>query len=152
MTVQAPRPEHRWWLSAFLASRQLRLCLLVVPVIILMPPETGLGIELCLLKNQTGAPCPGCGVTRSGANFVRGNFTRAVRFHPFSLILYPVLLSLCVLSIFPDATRRAVALRALTHQRWISALHALFWIAFFVHGLVRWVLVMRGQMTFPPVV
>lgn len=115
-----------------------------------MPPESGLGIELCLLKNQTGAPCPGCGVTRSGANFFRGDVTRSIQYHPFGLILFPVLLSLCVLSLLPAAMRRAFAARLLPRQRFISRLHALFWIAFFLFGLARWIAVVSGAIAFPP--
>lgn len=141
---------QRWWLTAFLAGRQLRICLLIALVVLLMPSETGLGIELCMLKNQTGAPCPGCGMTRSGANFLRGNFTRSIQFHAFGLILFPVLLGLCALSLLPGAMRQAFALRLLPHQRLIGWLHALFWIAFFLFGLARWIAVMAGAMTFPP--
>lgn len=147
---QSTRPEWSWWLTAFLASRQTRLCLVVALVVVLMPPESGLGVELCLLKRVSGAPCPGCGVTRSGSNLVRGRVSRAIQFHPFGLILHPVLLGLVVLSVLPDALRQAFARRLLPWRRWLSSLHALFWIAFFVFGLARWSGVMAGALTFPP--
>jgi len=149
-TLTSPRPEQRWWLTAFIAGGQIRLCLLVALAVIAMPPENGLGVELCILKNVSGAPCPGCGVTRSGANFFRGDVARAAAFHPLGLILHPILLALCVLSILPSATRRAFALRLLPRQRLLAGLLMAFWIAFFIFGLIRWIAVMAGAMEFPP--
>ena len=85
-SAPAAAPEKRFWLGAFIAGKQIRFCILIALVVVLMPPETGLGVDLCMLHRQTGAPCPGCGVTRSGANLVRGNFRRAFDYHPLGYI------------------------------------------------------------------
>src|SRR5262245_33346827 len=113
MNLPEPRPEQRWWLSSFLIGKQPRLCLLIFLAVALMPPENGLGYELCFLKRLTNAPCPGCGVTRSGSNLLRGNVSRSIDFHPFGLILHPILLGLCAFSLLPGATRRVFAMRLL---------------------------------------
>jgi hypothetical protein len=115
-----------------------------------MPPEKGLGINLCMMQRITGAPCPGCGVTRCGSNLVRGNFRRAFDYNPFGFILHPILFSLVCLSLLPDAVRAAFARRLLPWQRAMRIFNIAFWSAFFVFGLVRWVAVMSGLMMFPP--
>jgi Protein of unknown function (DUF2752) len=134
----------------FLGSRQTLLCLPVLLAVILMPPETGLGVDLCMLKNLTGAPCPGCGVTRSCSNLVRGNLRRSVEYHPFGLVFAPVLLGIAFLSVLPGAARKATAQRISRCGRLLAIASILFWSAFFVFGLVRWVAVMTGYLTFPP--
>lgn len=137
-------------LPAFLASRQTLLTLPVLIVVILMPPENGLGIDLCMLKNLTGAPCPGCGVTRSCSNFVRGNFRRSVQFHPLGLIFAPVLLGLAALSLLPGAVRKLVAERLSRYDRFLVIASILFWTVFFIYGAARWFAVMAGYLAFPP--
>lgn len=145
-----PRPEQRWWLSAFLASRQPRLMLLVLLAVAVMDPREGLGYELCGVKRLTGAPCPGCGVTRSGTNLLRGDVRRAFNFNPFGLILHPILIGLCAFSVLPGALRRAFALKLLPWQRVVNTTNIAFWSVFFLFGAVRWLLVMAHLLTFPP--
>jgi Protein of unknown function (DUF2752) len=141
---------RRSMLPSFLASRQLRLTLLVLLAVILMPPEDGLGIDLCVMRNFTGAPCPGCGVTRSCSNFFRGRFRRSVQFHPLGLIFAPVLLGLAVLSLLPAATRKLFAERLSRYDRLLVIASILFWTVFFIYGAVRWFAVMAGYIAFPP--
>lgn len=137
-------------LPSFLASRQVLLVLPILAVVILLPPENGLGVELCMLKSFTGAPCPGCGVTRSCSNFVRGNFRRSVQFHPLGLVFAPALLGLAAFSLLPSAARKLVADRVSRFDRIVVIASILFWTLFFAYGVVRWFAVMAGYMTFPP--
>jgi len=41
---------------------------------------------ICLLRNWTGVPCPGCGVTRSIAALLRGDYAEAFILHPLAPI------------------------------------------------------------------
>lgn len=130
-----------------------RLTLLAIPValvVLLIPPETGLGIELCAFKRITGAPCPGCGVTRSCANLVRGNVRRSIEYHPLGIVFAPVLFGLVAFSLLPGAVRRAGAERLGRCDRLLRWATIVFWTVFFLYGLTRWVLVMSDLMTFPP--
>jgi hypothetical protein len=140
----------RSMLPTFLASRQTLLTLPILLAVILMPPENGLGIDLCVMRNFTGAPCPGCGVTRSCSNFFRGHFRRSVQFHPLGLIFAPVLLGLAVLSLLPAAARKLFAERLSRYDRMLVIGSILFWTVFFIYGAVRWFAVMAGYMAFPP--
>ena len=140
----------RSMLPSFLASRQTRLALPVLVAVILMPPETGLGIDLCMLKSLSGAPCPGCGVTRSCSNFFRGNVRRSIQFHPLGLIFAPVLIGVALLSLLPDAARKLFAERLSRSDRLLIVASILFWTVFIIYGIARWAAVMGGYMVFPP--
>src|SRR5712691_7342550 len=107
--VADPKPVPvRFWLVDWLKSDHLRWILLVALYVILQPPEKGLGIELCGLKRLTGSPCPGCGMTRAGANMIRGNVHRSFQFHPFGIVFIPTLFGLAFLSLFPKSVRLAL--------------------------------------------
>lgn len=44
------------------------------------PGET----TICLIRNWTGVPCPGCGVTRSIAALLGGDYAEAFSLHPLA--------------------------------------------------------------------
>lgn len=147
-------PPKRFWLVDWLRSNQLRWILLVALYVTVQPPENGLGDlgvpELCGLKKMTGAPCPGCGMTRAGANMVRGNFVRSIQFHPFGIVFIPTLFGLAALSLLPKAVRFAVARGVERRARWFRVAYVAILVGFLVFGLVRWVLVMANVVSFPP--
>lgn len=45
---------------------------------------------ICVLKNVTGLPCPGCGLTRAYLSLFHGDISKAFRYHP--LFLLPAIL------------------------------------------------------------
>ena len=51
----------------------------------------------CLFKAVTGAPCPGCGMTRSCNSLARGRFGDAWRYNPlaFPLVALAALIAVC---------------------------------------------------------
>jgi hypothetical protein len=57
--------------------------------------KTGLP-GLCIFRNTTGLPCPGCGLTRSFVSAAHGNLALSLRFHRLGwlLILYTLLQSM----------------------------------------------------------
>lgn len=46
-----------------------------------VPPEDP-RLSICLLRNATGLPCPGCGLTRAFAHLAKGEWAAAWRDHP----------------------------------------------------------------------
>ena|SRR5579859_2506775 len=151
--VESKAAPVRFWLVDWLKSNHLRWILLVGLYVIVQPPEEGLhrwGIpELCALKRITGSPCPGCGMTRAGANMVRGNFRRSFQFHPFGIVFVPTLFGLAFLSLFPKSLRLALAKGVERRVRWFRIFYSVILVAFVVFGLARWVLVMAHAMSFP---
>lgn len=63
------------WLGGALVAAVVALWLMA-----LGPGET----TICLLRNWTGIPCPGCGVTRSIAALLHGDYAEAFTLHPLA--------------------------------------------------------------------
>ncbi len=45
------------------------------------------GNAFCVIRQTTGFPCPGCGMTRSWLAVIRGDFSSALFYHPLFLIV-----------------------------------------------------------------
>src|SRR5262245_28697608 len=151
--VESPPPPRRFWLVDWLRSNQMRWLLLLALYVIIQPPEKGLGSwgvpELCACKRYTGGPCPGCGMTRAGANMIRGNFKRSFQFHPFGIVFIPMLFGFATLSLLPKTVRYAMADGVERRVRWFRITYSFILVAFLVFGLIRWVLVMADVVAFP---
>lgn len=55
--------------------------------------------HLCLFKNMTGLPCPGCGLTRSYWAFLRGHLDLAFFYHPLFFTVPFILLIILLLNV-----------------------------------------------------
>ena len=42
--------------------------------------------ELCIIRNVTGFPCPGCGMTRAHIEVLKLNFKKAFYYHPLFIL------------------------------------------------------------------
>lgn len=51
-------------------------------------------LPLCAFKVMTGLPCPGCGLTRAVCALGHGQIDMAMKYHPFVLVIYPVMVGL----------------------------------------------------------
>jgi hypothetical protein len=99
----------------------------------------GLSVSLCWFYNVTGLPCPGCGLTRSLSCISHLYPGAALRYHPFGVVLYALLVALTVAS-FAGERRRAVARAWLERCSLASrsrAIYHAFLFAFVAFGLVR---------------
>lgn len=125
----------------------LRLCCVIALVFVLMPAEGVSWLDWCWCSRFTGAPCPGCGLTRSCANVVRGHFVRAFNYHPFGLVMGPAALCLALLTLAPTARRDAFH-EAIQDAR----AQGFLWVAgilFLAFGAWRWLAVWSGWQQFP---
>ncbi|MCW8133624.1 MAG: DUF2752 domain-containing protein [Planctomycetota bacterium] len=59
-----------------------------------LPPGTLPSISVCWFKNQTGFPCPGCGLTRSFVAISHGDLPAAWHFNPFGFFFYALSIAL----------------------------------------------------------
>lgn len=48
------------------------------------------GSDLCVIKNTTGIPCPGCGLTRATLAMMTGDWPAVWTFHPLAPIVTPL--------------------------------------------------------------
>ncbi len=67
--------------------------LILLPLLLIFIPTAWLERQrsLCLFKNLTGRPCPGCGMTRAISAAAHGNFKQAWRYNKLALIVLPLL-------------------------------------------------------------
>jgi hypothetical protein len=73
-----PHPRVFRWAPAAIAWAILVGALLL--------PPSGVGLPLCPSRLLSGAPCPGCGLTRSVTNLVRGDVAQSWRYNPFGIV------------------------------------------------------------------
>lgn len=137
------------WMAHMLGDYHLRLCAFITLVVALMPPDGIPGLDLCWFHNLAGLPCPGCGITRSGSNILRGNVVQAARYHLLGPVLMPLIFALGALAFAPRPWRAWLRGRG---QNWSVKLRK-FWLVFIalfvIYGSARTLLVFLGWVEFP---
>jgi len=102
----------------------------------LLQPYTANGPTLCLFRQWTGLPCPGCGLTRSFCAISHGHFAEAWSFNPFGYLFYALavlFLILTPLAYFFSGLEEAILARSRLITRALLGLLA----AMYVFGFVR---------------
>ena len=74
-------------------------------------------LVLCPLRAVTAVPCPSCGLTRALAHLERGHWAEAVRFHPFSPLVFLLVAALVLMLLFELATGKTVIGNPLRNRR-----------------------------------
>jgi hypothetical protein len=151
LALEAPLAKHGAWVHQLFGDAVLRLSGLATLILLCMPPDGIPGVELCYFRHLTGLPCPGCGLTRSGAHLFRGHLGQSIGYHPFGLLIFPAMAVLGMVGLAPRPWRQAVR-RELAHRRW--GLEMIFWvvgISLIIFGLVRCFWVWQGLVEFPTV-
>ncbi|NUO51220.1 MAG: DUF2752 domain-containing protein [Polyangiaceae bacterium] len=109
LTATPPTEARTSYLDAHpRVGRVLRLCAFVVPLAI----ASSLGISTCPVALLTGAPCPGCGMTRAALALARGDIALATAMNPSALLTVPLsagLVAFFTLSYLYDGRMRANA-------------------------------------------
>lgn len=90
-----------------MSLRKPVILLLMVVVLVGISLSIYSGGSLCVIRSITGLPCPGCGMTRALIALSKLEFTKAVRFHPLSLMMLPFG-GLLVFSPFNSSLRRLI--------------------------------------------
>jgi hypothetical protein len=57
-------------------------------------------IEMCIIKQATGIPCPSCGSTRSVEALLHGNVLEALKWNPLGFLLFVLLIILPIWIVF----------------------------------------------------
>ncbi|OYT70215.1 MAG: hypothetical protein CFK52_11720 [Chloracidobacterium sp. CP2_5A] len=73
-------------MMAYLSGFVLTTAVFIVSVLY-QPPDAPT-VTLCTLKNATGIDCPTCGLTRAFCALAKGEWVRALRFHPMSPAIF----------------------------------------------------------------
>jgi hypothetical protein len=149
--THAATPAEPYWLARTVDDLSLWACAAYAAVILVMPPEGIAALELCPSVRWTQAPCPGCGMTRCGANLVRGRLRRAADYHPAGVVIVPLLFVAGAVGLLPRRCREAFRRGLLRRRRLAGRLGALLLGCFLVFGCARWWAVRTGRMSFPAV-
>lgn len=112
---------------------------LVVALAALHPPH-GLGVQLCLFHATTGAPCWGCGLSRSLSCSLRGMLGEAWAYHPFGPILLIALVGIAITSLLCPCKRERIAAQLDSHPRVTTCSYAVWATMFLAFGTMRAVL------------
>jgi hypothetical protein len=108
----------------------------------------GLPSWQCPLKQATGIPCPGCGLTRALQALALGDWSRAMAIHAFAPVVAVVLCCILVAAFLPDSPRAKLTqpLLQLEQRTGITLIVGgtlvLYWlirIVFFQQQLYDWV-------------
>lgn len=63
------------------------IIIIYIGILIILPFNDFSPQQLCLFKNITGVPCPGCGLTRSYLALLKGNISHAFYYHPLFFVV-----------------------------------------------------------------
>jgi len=100
-------PSRR--VSQILLGRFTRVLAAVVVAAAFVIPGDGYGsVATCYFKGLFQLPCPGCGLSRSLTSITHLQFGDAVAYHPFGLLMFPLLCAILAVSLSPARCRAAV--------------------------------------------
>jgi hypothetical protein len=130
-------------IGAALRSRHCSFwCAAAILVAAAIHPPDGLGPTLCWMRNTTGVPCPGCGLTRSLSCTLQGRVADAVSYHPFGPLVIAVLAFALIGGLLPVERRdwlRARMARWAPPWRIVVLVALLAFVSFGVFRAGRWV-------------
>jgi hypothetical protein len=81
-------------------------------------------VVLCPLRAVTAIPCPSCGLTRALAHLERGHWAEALKFHPFSPLIFVLALALIILLLLELVLHKGIISNPLKNRRGIFILFA----------------------------
>lgn len=121
------------------------LSTLVVARLLPLPQNGTIGglPSLCIFKNITGLPCPGCGLTRSVVYSAHGQWQQAIAYHPFG----PLFLAGVALTLVPAV----ISLRRPLNLYQTRATSILLTVAA-IAILVLWVVRLSGLWPYPSLI
>lgn len=134
-----PRPVSRFSLPAALVRERIAAwsCAGVAAVLVGVQ-AMGFSPGSCPFLTVTGLPCPGCGLTRSCACLLRGQFRQSLDYHAFGPLFLGIGILGLVGTLLPPAPRQR-----LTHflQHWDDRVRftLILAAAWAVYTVIRWI-------------
>jgi hypothetical protein len=147
MIPKSPNPQD--WLRQFLCDTHIWLCAGFTLFMLSTPPDGYPTLDCCLLKSWTQAPWPVCGMTRCGSNLIRGNVSQAFGYHPFGLLMIPLIVGIASFVFLGQARRESVVRKLLPWSASLRRFSQCLLAGLAIFGLVRWFCVYLGWIEFP---
>jgi len=140
MYARAPKrvnPPAEASLVRFLFSRPIEILGAVGVFIALLLPSRGLGVPMCAFNILTGAPCPGCGLTRSVTHAAHGSWIDAWYYHPFGITIFVAAAVLGLGLLLPRSLHARFVTRMAPAERPLRVLAWAFLVGFVTFGFGR---------------
>jgi len=102
-------------------------------------------VPLCLFKQLTGLPCPGCGMTRSLIHLAHGDVCVALALNPVGLLLFPALAALALAALVPLRLREPAARWIESRSPWFNIAGICLGIAMLLNGAGRILWIVWGR-------
>jgi len=96
-------------LAPLLARRWFCAYLAIFGAVHLVLRSVGLLSVGCVIRQATGVPCPGCGLTHACLDFLAGHWSEGFALHPFAPIFLLLLGLFGTAALLPTAARLALA-------------------------------------------
>ena len=93
--------------ASLLRDRRVALVLTAVAAAQIGALSAGVGGWPCPLRNLTGVPCPGCGLTRAVVALARGEWGESLAAHAFAPVLVISLAAVAFAALLPRRQREA---------------------------------------------
>lgn len=124
------------WLGPLIRQRAVCRALLAMMSVLGFGVWMGWSLWPCVFADVTGLPCPGCGMTRAAAAWLRGDIPAALRFHPLSPFLIFIGGFVAAGALLPAAKVEALAARVAVFEE-KSRCSALFLAVLVIFSLMR---------------
>ena len=108
--AESPWGAARAWRAPLVTDRVVAVALLAILALVAVwsaavgTAPGDVALVPCTIDALTGAPCPGCGMTRACVALARGEVREAWGFHPLAFALMPLVL---LYALWPDRVRRS---------------------------------------------
>ncbi len=106
-------------------KKKLLLLYLAIGIFIIIMYFIPSDHSLCIFRNVTGFPCPGCGLTRAGRYLLHFEFQKSFEFHPLFIPL-ALILALYSLQLFGIDSKTRIIARLMADKRFWAITLCLF--------------------------
>ncbi len=124
----------------------ISLAAIFLGLFILSP--VGSGISMCGMKQTTGLPCPGCGLTRSVTSMLHGDLIAAWQYNPFGFGFALFFLLAAPTAFLTRNARARLRDRIRPYSTIIFSMIMIFVISMLGHGILRATLVASNVETY----
>jgi hypothetical protein len=131
-------PRFPAFFASIIRERSLCFAMLVAGLVLVGANLLHVRVWVCVFREVTGLPCPGCGMTRAVSALCRGELQQSVAWHPFAPGIALSVLVIFLAAVLP-ARPRFYMIEAVESIERRTGLVALFVAAMLVWGVWRMV-------------
>jgi hypothetical protein len=122
-----------------LRERIVCVSMLLTGIVFIGANMLGLRVWICVFRETTGLPCPGCGMTRAMSSLAKGNLASAMHYHLLSPIIFVGLLVMTIVTLLPQSKRQLILplIEKAEHRSGFTALSILAMLAYGIWRIIH---------------